>query len=122
MNGIAGQILLQNALSGAGNGPCSDDRHRGQAKHRPAENCARCGFVAAFYDFSITSTKSQPLTRYSRHLSERHPEARVIGGSVILSEAKDLCSFAPLHRSFASLRMTITVFLPPTCSPLDALS
>src|SRR5450432_3929754 len=27
-------------------------------------------------------------------------------GSVILSEAKDLCSFSGLHRSFAPLRMT----------------
>jgi len=54
----------QDALSGAGNGHGIDDRSRGGVEGQARQNCASCGLPEAFYDFSITCTKTQRLTDF----------------------------------------------------------
>src|SRR5580704_2160058 len=61
----------QNALSGAGNGPSCDDRSGARGKPHPAQNYASWSLAGAFYDFSMTCTKTQRLSSSMDRVSLR---------------------------------------------------
>src|SRR5579864_9125715 len=61
-------VLHQDAVCGGGNGPDVDDRCSTEARGHPKKNSSSCGSLGRFYDFSITSTKSQQLPRRFNNL------------------------------------------------------
>jgi len=84
----ADSIITYDTLSGAGNWPGFDDRCSDRAKHRLRQNRASCSLPGAFYEFSITYTKTQQLRendparqlwllRYALHLGIGFPMRRL---------------------------------------------
>jgi hypothetical protein len=75
-------LLAHDALCGAGNGPCCDDRLRGRQILRRLQENAPLEHPGLCYDFSTTSTKAQRLTK--NHLvrqCELASQLDVVGGA-----------------------------------------
>jgi len=96
-------FVLQDGHSGAGNGPCCDDRCASQAQLHPPQDRASWSLPGPLYDLSSTYTKTQQLTGDDGSTSAIRPLQQLIASAQYWHEASEELA-APLdcNNPFAS--------------------